>query len=67
MCLFIYFSSHLRQPLSQRRAGAEGVGGEAQAAAAGICAQGEHLGHAACHQGAGNARVHSKYLFFIFL
>lgn len=45
--------------LSQRRDGAEGVGGKAQAAAAaGVCAQGEHLGHAARHQGAGNARVH---------
>lgn len=60
------FSSPHRH-LSQRCDRAEGVGGKAQAAAAGVCAQGEHLGHATCHQGAGNARVHSMYLFLHFL
>ncbi len=57
--------SSLRR-LSQWCDRAEGVGGEAQAAAAGVCTQGEHLGHATCHQGAGNARVHGTCLFLHF-
>lgn len=56
----VSFSLHR---LSQRCAGAEGVRGKAQAAAAGVCTQGEHPGHAACHQGAGDARVHSMYIY----
>lgn len=59
----LFFSSSFHR-LSQWCDRAEGVGGEAQAAAAGVCTQGKHLGHATCHQGAGNARVHSMYLFF---
>lgn len=58
--------SSLPHRLSQRRDGPEGVGGEAQAAAAGVCTEGEHLGHAAGHEGAGNARVHCMYLFLYF-
>lgn len=52
----------LRRRLSQRHDGAEGVGREAQAAAAGVRPPREHPGHETCHQGAGNARVHSMYL-----
>lgn len=55
------FSSPLHHR-SQRCDRTEGVRGEAQAAAAGVRAQGEHPGHATCHQGAGNARVHRMYL-----
>lgn len=56
-----------RPRLSQRHDRAEGVGWEAQAAAAGVCPQRKHPGHETCHQGAGNARVHSMYLILLFL
>lgn len=64
LCLFGFL---LVPHLSQRCSGTEGVGGEAQAAAAGVCTQGEHPSHATRHQGAGNARVHSMCLFTIVL
>lgn len=50
---------------SQRCDGTEGVGGEAEAAAAGVCTQGEHSGDETCNEGAGDARVHSMYSPFL--
>lgn len=49
--------------LSEWRYGAERVWGKAEAAAARVCTQREHLGDAARHQGAGNARVHGTCPF----
>lgn len=58
----MYFPMFPSSPFfSQRCDGPEGVGGEAEAAAAGICSQGEHSGDETCNEGAGNARVHSMY------
>lgn len=66
LLIHFIFLSTLRC-VSQRCNRTEGVGGEAQAAAAGVCTQGEHPGHASCHQGARNARVHSTYLLLFLL
>lgn len=63
-CTALFYTRHR---LSQRHDGVEGVGWEAQAAAAGVCPQRKHPGHETCHQGAGNARVHSMYLILLFL
>lgn len=57
----MYFPMFPSSPFSQRCDGTEGVRGEAEAAAAGICSQGEHSGYETCNEGAGNARVHSMY------
>lgn len=62
-----FLLSFFLRRLSQWRDRAEGVGGEAQAAAAGVGTQGEHPGHATCHQGAGDARVHSMCLLLHFI